>query len=172
MQAASIASRMRTMAPSLRALLDGVSRDDLRWRPDPNSWSILEIVCHLADEEAEDFRPRLESTLRDPAAPWPPLDLDDVAHKRGYIDRDLAEALSLLESKRAENLRWLGGVIAGSPDWSRAYRHPKIGTISAADLLSSWAAHDALHLRQIAKRLFQLAQRDGASTEYAGEWKA
>jgi hypothetical protein len=38
----------------------------------------------------------------------------------------------------------------------------------------SWAAHDMLHLRQIAKRLFQIAQRDGDgfSTDYAGEWKA
>ena len=43
-----------------------------------------------------------------------------------------------------------------------------------ADLLTSWAAHDALHLRQIAKRLFQLAERDGGeyNSRYAGEWRA
>jgi hypothetical protein len=38
----------------------------------------------------------------------------------------------------------------------------------------SWCAHDALHLRQIAKRTFQMAQRDGGrfTADYAGDWKA
>jgi hypothetical protein len=57
-------------------------------------------------------------------------------------------------------------------DWSVAYQHPKVGPIRAGDLLTGWAAHDALHLRQISKRLFQLAERDGAgfTSRYAGEW--
>jgi hypothetical protein len=40
----------------------------------------------------------------------------------------------------------------------------------AGDLLASWAAHDARHLEQIAKRLHGLAARDGTpySVAYAG----
>jgi hypothetical protein len=39
-------------------------------------------------------------------------------------------------------------------------------------LLASWAAHDALHLRQIARRLHGLAARDAGpyGVAYAGEW--
>lgn len=39
-------------------------------------------------------------------------------------------------------------------------------------MLSCWCAHDALHLRQITKRLHQLALRDGHDPElaYAGLW--
>jgi hypothetical protein len=50
--------------------------------------------------------------------------------------------------------------------------HPKVGATAAGDVMASWAAHDALHLRQIAKRLWELAGRDGAPfrTGYAGEW--
>jgi hypothetical protein len=35
-------------------------------------------------------------------------------------------------------------------------------------------AHDYLHLRQIAKRMYQMAGRDAGeySTRYAGEWRA
>jgi hypothetical protein len=36
--------------------------------------------------------------------------------------------------------------------------------------MASWAAHDALHLRQIAKRLYELTARDAGrySAGYAG----
>lgn len=174
MNAAAIAQRLRVAPSMVEGLIAGVSAEDARWRPANGAWSIVEVVCHLADEEAEDFRVRLESTLRDPVAPWAPLDLDRVSERRGYIERDLREAALLFSERRADNLRWLRGELESGPDWSRAYVHPKIGPIPAASLLASWAAHDALHLRQIAKRLYELANRDGAgaSTAYAGEWSA
>ncbi len=42
----------------------------------------------------------------------------------------------------------------------------------AGTLFASWLAHDALHLRQIAKRMYELAVRDAGSfdTKYAGDW--
>ena len=33
----------------LRAAIDGLSREQLISRPIPGKWSILEVVCHLAD---------------------------------------------------------------------------------------------------------------------------
>ncbi|MBK7403801.1 MAG: hypothetical protein IPJ41_04000 [Phycisphaerales bacterium] len=59
-------------------------------------------------------------------------------------------------------------------DWNRAYHHPKLGSLRAGDLLAAWAAHDALHLRQIAKRMHELASHDapGFDAAYAGEWRA
>ena len=76
--------------------------------------------------------------------------------------------------ERAANIAWLRSVEnAPAPaDWSVAHHHPKFGPIAAGDLLAAWAAHDALHLRQIAKRLFELSLRDGApfTTRYAGDW--
>ena len=42
----------------------------------------------------------------------------------------------------------------------------------AGDLLASWCAHDALHLRQVAKRLHQLTDAQAGDFEvgYAGDW--
>ena len=55
------------------ALLAGVTPDEARLKPDPVTWSILEVVCHLYDEEREDFRQRLDIMLHRPAEPWPPI---------------------------------------------------------------------------------------------------
>lgn len=170
----AITRRLSATAPMLRGMCAGLDADDARWKPADGSWSILEVVCHLADEESEDFRARLERTLRDPTEPWPPLDLDRVAERRGYNAMDLADTVERFARDRGRSVAWLRGMERVEIDWSRAHKHPTIGHITAAMLLSSWAAHDALHLRQIAKRLFELAVRDGggASTAYAGEWKA
>ncbi len=169
-----IIERMAGFPAVLRAVATCVSADDARWKPGPEHWSILEICCHMLDEEREDFRLRLRSTLDDPARPWAPLDLTDVATLRGYGSRDLARTLSEFEVERAGSIEWLRSMLVPGrmPDWSIAYVHPKVGPVPAGDLMASWAAHDALHLRQISRRLYQLAARDtpGANTEYAGAW--
>ncbi len=171
-EAVRIVDRLERFPAALRAAVAVVGPDDLRWRPAPEHWSILEIACHLLDEEREDFRPRIRSTLEDPAKAWPPLDLERVAERRGYQSRDIAATLRDFENERAASVAWLRSL--GAADWSAAFEHPKFGPLHAGMLLASWAAHDALHLRQIAKRLHNLAERDGASygVRYAGDWTA
>ena len=134
----------------------------------------MEIVCHLVDEDRDDFRLRLRCTLESPEKPWPRNDPEAWARDRNYQSRDLAESLGAFARERTESLQWLRTL--KSPDWKQAYIHPTYGPITAGELMVSWAAHDALHVRQIAKRMFELAGRDGAAdgfaTRYAGEWGA
>ena len=80
---------LERFADILPNMVRGVSTDDARWRPADGAWSILEIVAHLADEEVHDFRARVELTLRDPTAPWPPIDPETWAIERRYNDDDL-----------------------------------------------------------------------------------
>jgi hypothetical protein len=154
----------------LPPVLAGVTADDARRRGPDDAWSILEIVTHLADEEVEDFRARVRSTLDDPAAAWTPIAPEEWAGERRYNDGDLAETLERFLEARRESVAWLRGL--GDVDWTRAYEHPRFGPISAGDVLVSWAAHDVLHLRQLAKRRYEQIARDGAphSTAYAGPW--
>lgn len=167
---AAIVGRLARFPGALRAAAETVSAEDARWKPSPADWSILEVCCHMLDEEREDFRVRLRSTLEDPSRPWARLDLKNIAEVRGYNTRDLARTLAEFETERASSVAWLRSL--ADPDWSKAYIHPEIGPVPARNLLASWAAHDALHLRQISKRLYQLAQRDtpGARVDYAGTW--
>jgi len=166
--------RMEGFPQVLSAMVKVVGNPvDARWKPPPpddGSWSINEIVHHLADEEEADFRVRVEMTLTDPASDWPPIDPVGWARERHYNDGDVEEALARFSKLRQENVAWLRRLEC--PDWSSTHTHPKFGSMKAGEIMAAWVAHDALHLRQIARRLFQLAQRDGGefSVEYAGAW--
>jgi hypothetical protein len=154
----------------LPAVVRGTSDADARWKPADGAWSILEVVRHLGDEEVEDFRMRVELTLRDPTLPWPPIDPEKAAIARKYNEASFAEAVQRFVDERAKSVAWLKSL--RNPDWSKTKTHPKLGSLRAGDLLTAWAAHDHLHLKQIAKRKFQLAARDGGEYEvdYAGQW--
>jgi hypothetical protein len=171
LDARALRDRLAAFPAVLRAAACCAAPADTRWKPAPVHWSILEACCHLLDEEREDFRPRIESTLRDPSAPWPRLELDGIAERRCYNEQDLAATLDAFTAARTANLAWLDAALADA-DFGKSYAHPKFGALHAGMLLASWAAHDALHLRQIARRLHGLAARDAGpyGVAYAGEW--
>ena len=156
-------------AETITSLVVGVSPEDARVRPAPEAWSILEVVCHLHDEEREDFRPRLDLVLHRPAEAWARIDPAAWVTEREYNTRDLARMLQAFLAERERSLAWLGSLSA--PDWSREYRAP-FGPITAGDLLASWAAHDLLHTRQLLelRRARLLAHTAPHRTQYAGDW--
>lgn len=168
-----VVKRLEMFGGALGALLAGVSEQEAKWKPPSGAWSILEVVCHLADEEVEDFRARLRMTQEDPAAPWPAADPERWARDRNYNQQDLGQTLARFTRERAESVQWLRSL--RSPDWQVTIVRPS-RSVRAGDLLISWPAHDALHIRQIAKRMFELAgevgREEGFDTEYAGKWGA
>ena len=57
-----------------KLLCDTRDQGFIHWKKDENSWSLLEIICHLRDEEIEDFRQRLAFVLEDREGLPPPID--------------------------------------------------------------------------------------------------
>lgn len=167
MQIEALIRSLEVGGEAIRVSVAGLSDDDARRPPAPGKWPVVSIVSHMADEERDDFRRRLRSTLEDPAAPWTPIDPEGWARERGYAERDLAPVLADFRSERAESLAWLRSL--RSVDWSRAHEHPKLGSLRAGDLLAAWAAHDLLHLRQIATTRLALVQvaAEPFTTRYA-----
>ncbi len=166
-------ARLERFGDTLPAVVGDLRPPDARWRSADGAWSILEIVTHLADEEVEDFRPRLRLTLDTPAEPWPPIDPEGWAVEHRYNEGDLAEALGRFQTERRASVQWLRGLgPAASVDWRATHAHPRLGSMRAGDLLVAWVAHDYLHLRQISKRMYQMTQDDGGEYEarYAGAW--
>lgn len=163
-------SRLESGARAIEALARGVGDEQARWKPSPGKWSIVEVVCHLHDEEREDFRTRLDHTLHRPGEPWPPIDPEGWVTSRHYAARMLEPSLDAFLDERWRSLEWLRELDA--PDWSRAAEHPRAGRLTAGDLLASWAAHDLLHVRQLARLHYQYVE-EGARphrVEYAGGW--
>jgi hypothetical protein len=163
-------ARLSANAAVFENLLTDVDPAAMRWKPAPEAWSLLEIVNHLYDEERDDFRCRLEMTLRDPAQAWPKIDPPGWAVERRYNERDPAESLENFLSERQVSLTWLAGL--GPVDWDITHQHPVIGPLRAGDLMASWLAHDLLHIRQMTQRHFQRLAATSApyTTRYAGEW--
>lgn len=164
------AESLATTVEAIRALVVSVDAEQGRWKPAPEQWSILEVINHLADEEVEDFRRRLDLLLHHAGAGWPPLDPQGWVTERGYNQRDPAESLERFLSERQRSLEWLRAL--KTPDWARSYTHPAMGRISAGGLLAAWAAHDLLHIRQLARLRFEhlAAQAESRALEYAGDW--
>jgi hypothetical protein len=165
-------NRLEKFGPVLPAVVAGFSEDDLRWKPSGMDWSVLEIVRHLLDEETSDFRRRLRLTIVVPDQPWPEIDPQGWAVERKYNEGSAKDAATRFAAERKASVAFLQGLDEGV--WATVHADARFPSIRAGDLLAAWAAHDALHLRQIAKRMYQLAQRDAVdcSTIYAGEWHA
>jgi hypothetical protein len=58
----------------MRALLSGITQEEACIKPNAGSWSILEVVCHLYDEEREDFREHLDFILYRQSEEWHRID--------------------------------------------------------------------------------------------------
>jgi hypothetical protein len=160
--------QMTRSTASIETLVRGMTPEEARWKPRPGKWSALEIVCHLLDEEREDFRRRIDLLLNHPGEPWPGIDPEGWVTERGYANRDLAESLDGFLAERRKSIEWLRGL--GSPDWERAHEHPKLGRIDAGSLLLSWTVHDLLHVRQLARLRYDhlVAVGDPHEAGYAG----
>jgi hypothetical protein len=152
-----------------RSLLAGLTPELYRWKPAPDKWCLLEMVCHLRDEEVEDFRTRVRVTLESPDTAPPPIDPVGWVQSRDYIGQDYEAELGAFLAERADSVAWLRGLV--DPHWDHAYQHPALGRLSAHLFIHNWLAHDYLHFRQITRLKYQyLAAISGEDLSYAGDW--
>ena len=150
-------------------LLKGCQKDLIMFRPEPGKWNLLEIICHLCDEEREDFRQRVELTLNSPTEKWPHIDPPAWVSERKYIEQDFESKIIEFCKEREKSVSWLRSL--QNHQWDNSYNHPKVGPVSAKLIFVNWLAHDYLHIRQIIKnKYFYLKSNYNVPLDYAGEW--
>ena len=166
----NVIDRLSVNATVIASLFRGVSELQVRWKPDAEAWSLLEVINHLYDEEREDFRQRLDLTLHKPGTPWPPIHPSAWVTERGYNERDPQTSLDAWLQERHTSLVWLRTL--QNPDWQRSEISPWSGVTHAGDLLGSWLAHDHLHIRQMNELhyLYVRAVAKPFGVGYAGDW--
>jgi len=156
-------------AEIIRSLTAGISQEEATSKPSPESWSVLEVICHLHDLECEDFRPRLKDMLDGTAAKWAMIHPKSWVEARKYNSRNFEEMRNAFLAERSKSLNWLQTL--PNPNWEVIYSDD-YGSMQAGDLFVSWAAHDNLHIRQLVElrhaRIVLLAEP--YEVTYAGQW--
>lgn len=162
-------SRLKANAKVIGNLISDITPEQAAWKPAPEKWSITEAVYHLYQTESGDFRPRLEKTLRNPQEDWDALDAEIWDEERINNRLNLTETARLFLDERAKSIEWLQEI--NDADWSKTHQTEKL-TLSAGDLLSSWLAHDFLHIKQITRIQYDFVNFISApyKTAYAGKW--
>ena len=151
----------------LYALVGDLDLAGWRARPLAREWAPIEIICHLRDEEVEDFGARLRVVLEG-GARFAPIDPERWVEERRYRDTDPGEALEAVRERRVATLTYLRSV---SPErLSSGLEHPGLGQLSGIDVLAAWVAHDRLHLAQLANTFARLwaTRWAPAHADYAG----
>ena len=151
------------------ALLADISQDEAQIKPNPEAWSILEVVCHLYDEEREDFREHLDFILYRQNEEWHRIDPEGWVTERKYNEQNFTEMQEKFLAERQKSLDWLQEI--SGADWDTTYTS-QFGSMRAGDMFTSWVAHDNLHIRQLTELRRNRVERitKPYDIQYAGDW--
>jgi hypothetical protein len=137
----------------VRSAVQGVPDHQLRQRPDPTTWSVLEYICHLRDVFAATTI-RLYRTRTEDRPALEPIFNDLRATRFHYNNRDLVAVLDEL----TDNVDGLRQEVGRVPDaeWDRqATRRPD--EVRTARWLVRQAMHEGTHhlrdIRAVARRV-------------------
>lgn len=162
--------KMERNGLALTWLVRDITAEQARWRPDTDSWSILEVMYHMIDAEREDFRQRLNYLLNMPGEPFLPISPQNWPTERQYNERDLMTSIKTFVTERAKSIDWLRNL--KNPHWDNETIHPELGKLTAADMFAAWVVHDNLHIRQANELVhaWMVKELDGLAVGYAGAW--
>ena len=157
-------------AEGMRALVQTLSNEQAQWKPNPDTWSMKEVMEHVYNEERIDFRKILKRMLNAPSKPA------GESLQEEYVPvESCRKALEGFLMERDASIKWLKAL--KSPDWDVTSQWPfgpegVVMAFSAGDVLLSWVEHDILHLRQMIELLHAWNEKQASlySVQYAGGW--
>lgn len=135
---------------SLRNAVAGLTPRQLNTPAPPGNWSVMQIVCHLADAEVF-YSDRMKRVLAEDRPTMFAADPDQFALRFRAEDRDLEEELALIAAMRKHILRILR--TASAADFERVGIHSADGPLTLTTLLKRIAGHIPHHLRFIQEKL-------------------
>ena len=130
----------------LTAALSGFPREMWTYRPEPDDWTIHEIVVHIADSEANSFV-RCRRLIAEPGSEVLGYDEAGWARRLNYHDQDPALALELFRVLRQATYQ----LIRDLPDevWSHTVVHSESGRMTFDDWLHTYERHVPEHIAQM-----------------------
>jgi len=143
---------MELTEPLLRGLLNDAA-SDLRKRPAPAEWSVLELLGHLVDAEMV-MSGRFRWTVSQDDPPLVGYDQDRWVARLRHNDEQPDEQLAVFSALRAANVRlWRR---SSADDRARVAMHAERGAESYDLMFRMLAGHDRFHLNQMRETVRQL----------------
>ncbi|MDE2127062.1 MAG: DinB family protein [Armatimonadetes bacterium] len=143
----------------LASMLEPVAVADRRWnhRPDPERFTLREMVAHLADWEVI-FRSRMVRILREDHPALEGIDEERLAIDNDYASCDPLAQLAVYVAERKASLTFLHGL--SGDQWLRwGSRLPNVPRLSISDTAVLMLGHDGYHLQQCAEWLRASTER-------------
>mgnify|MGYP001828609553 FL=1 len=124
---------------------------DWQWRPDPSSWSLAEVMCHLRDVEREVHLARYKAVISQENPFLSGVTSDEWASTRAYQKQDGREAAASFFSLRRQTVEKLREL--DYEQWERTGTHAFFGTTSLQELINLAVQHDQAHWQQVQELL-------------------
>lgn len=133
-------------------LLKDLGPDDPRWdfQPDPERFTLREVVAHLADWEPIHLE-RIARMQGEDNPLMPSIDEGVLALENDYAHSDPHASLEWLRGGRQKLVRQLGAL--ADEEWTRPGFREQVGPVTIEALAAFIVAHDGYHTRQIAQWL-------------------
>lgn len=132
----------------LEKLLLTAPEEVLQWKPQPERWSVSEVLGHLADTEVM-FRERTRRMVEEENPALENYDQNAAYAAGKYSGHGARQQLQSFRKERDRSLSWLRHL--PSSGLARTGRHAELGPITVSELMNEWAFHDLGHVRQIAE---------------------
>jgi uncharacterized damage-inducible protein DinB len=141
--------------PKLRRAVAGLTHEELRARPGPGAWSVLEVVVHLTDSDAISID-RMKRILSEDDPPLLYADETAYVERLHTHEQDLDDALLLFEVGRRQWAR----VLRRLPDeaFLRAGTHNRRGKVTLGGMVASYVKHVDEHLEFVAGKRANLGK--------------
>ncbi len=135
-------------APGLfEHLLRGLTNEEADQRPDPDRFTLREVMAHLADWD-EVFLTRMRRICDEDRPLLEGYDEGRRAIEHDYVSTNPFEQTRLFAERRAKMVAFLRS--RTPDDWRREAVRPEIGLVTLEALALLVPLHDAYHLRQVA----------------------
>lgn len=136
--------------------LNGKSGEQLHTRVAPGKWSILEVLCHIADFEIINAE-RIRRVLSEHEPTLFNGEPDDFERALLYDKRNSHEELTLIQTVRSQTAR----IVRNIPDeaWQRCGVHSTVGPLTLRQLIERVTSHIPHHVEFITGKLKALAHQ-------------
>src|SRR5712692_7757135 len=108
--AAMVPKQLKITPGILRALVTGLTDDQMNWKPALDRFSIAEALAHLAHAERHAYQSKYDQFSKAEESVLQPYDTDGLVAGGEYSGHPAAASLAEFERLRQENLALLPGL--------------------------------------------------------------